>query len=81
MGDVYRLVFVLETFFQPLSYRTVSDNHGQLIAWRQARMSVPERRLEELGRLPFHRAITEKGAFRLAPLEAIIAELRAGIVA
>lgn len=37
MGDTYRLVFFLKSFFQQYDYATVADNHGQLVVWRKVR--------------------------------------------
>jgi capsular polysaccharide biosynthesis protein len=77
MGDVYRLVFMVQSFFQNLSYRTVADNHGQLVLWRGRRAYVPERRIEDVARLPYERAMVDRAAFRFAPLADIVEELRA----
>lgn len=77
MGDVYRLVYFIETFFQQLSYRTVAENHGQLVAWRQRRATVPGRRVEEIARLPYERSVLDDDVFASAPLAAILAEIAA----
>jgi len=77
MGDVFRIVGFIETFFQTLSYRTVADNHGQLIVWRDGRASVPERRVEEVARLPFEQTVLDRETYRLEPFESILAELEA----
>jgi methyltransferase family protein len=76
MGDVYRLVFFLETFFQQITYRTVAENHGQLVAWRQRRPAVPERGVEEVARLPYERAVLDEHVFHRMPLAEIVAGLR-----
>ena len=72
MGDVYRLVFFIETFFQQLTFRTVSENHGQLVVWRECRNAVPDRRVAEIARLPYAQVILNREVFRLAPLAEIL---------
>jgi hypothetical protein len=76
MGDVYRLAFFIETFFQQLSYRTVADNHGQLIVWRGRRPSVPERSVEAIARTTYEDVILQTEVFRLVPFAEIVTELR-----
>ncbi|OGA54313.1 MAG: hypothetical protein A3G24_03680 [Betaproteobacteria bacterium RIFCSPLOWO2_12_FULL_62_13] len=76
MGDVYRLVFFIETFCQQISYRTIADNHGQLVAWRKRRPMVPERRIEDIGCLPYEEVVLQKSAFRFASFADIIGELK-----
>lgn len=53
MGDVYRLVFFVETFYQHMSYATIADNHGQAVIWRERRQEVPLRTVRETGELSF----------------------------
>lgn len=76
MGDVYRLVFFIEAFFQQITYRTVAENHGQLIAWRSRRAAVAERSVEEVARLGYERSVLERDVFAQTPLEAILFEVR-----
>lgn len=73
MGDVYRLVFFISSFFQQYSYATVEENHGQLVVWRDRRASVPDRRVEEVGRLPYESVVFDREAFRFMPLDDIVA--------
>lgn len=79
MGDVYRLVFFIDTFFQQLTYRTVAENHGQLVAWGARRPTVPNRRVEDIARLPYERVVLERDAFRLLPFAEILAEVRLSV--
>jgi hypothetical protein len=76
MGDVYRLVYFIDTFFQQITYRTVAENHGQLVAWRGRRDAVPERTVEEVARLPYERSVLDEEVFRRMPLADILAEIR-----
>lgn len=72
MGDVYRLVFFIETFCQQLTFRTVAENRGQLVVWRERRPSVPERRVAEIARMPYSQVILSRKRYRLAPLTEIL---------
>jgi len=72
MGDVYRLVFFIDSFFQQLTYRTVSDNHGQLVAWREPRPAVTPRRVHKVARLPYEQVVEDREVFRLTPLSDIL---------
>jgi len=76
MGDVYKLTFFIESFLQQYSYRMVSNNHGQLVMWRETRRSVVERGVEAIARAPFESILIESEAQRRMALEDILAELR-----
>ncbi|CAN5682017.1 class I SAM-dependent methyltransferase [soil metagenome] len=69
MGDVYRLVYFIETFCQQLTYRTILDNHGQTVVWRARRESVPERRLPDVAALTFEQLVAQQGALRLTTFD------------
>lgn len=77
MGDVFRLVYFVETFCQQFSYATVSNNHGQLVMWRQAREEVPARLIETVARKEYKDVLLEQDTFRLMPLSAIVAQIEA----
>jgi len=38
MGDVYKLVFFIDTFFLNWTYYTVAETHGQVVMWRKPRL-------------------------------------------
>ena len=79
MGDVYKLVFFIETFMQRWSYATVAENHGQTVLWRNTRATseIAPRTMEDLCRLDFRDTITRRSTFRIMPLDAIFAEVQA----
>lgn len=79
MGDVFRVVLAIETFFQHLSYATVAENHGQTVVWRARRTSVPERGLAAVGSWSFEDLVLDEQALRLAPLDRIVERLRADL--
>ncbi|QNP42799.1 class I SAM-dependent methyltransferase [Sphingomonas daechungensis] len=77
MGDVYRLVFFVETFCQQFSYCTVNNNHGQLVMWREPRRSVPDRTLTQVGEKAYKDIFLEKDSFQCAPLSQILKRIEA----
>ncbi len=79
MGDVYRLVYFIETFCPHLSYRTIANNHGQTVVWRTRRTGVPERALREVAELTFEQLVLSEEHLRLAPFGQIHRELRADL--
>jgi hypothetical protein len=77
MGDVYKLVFFVETFFQQFSYATILNNHGQLVLWRQRRARVVPRANDVFSRLQFFHCATARPVFRMMPFEQILALVKA----
>jgi hypothetical protein len=75
MGDVYRLVFFVQTFFQHYTYRTIADNHGQLVVWRERRESVPERGVETVARTTYDDVVLGRDSFNIRSLDEIVREL------
>jgi hypothetical protein len=75
MGDVYRLVFFIQSFFQQYRYATVMlGNYGQLVVWKERRrpnLLVP-RGISAVGALPFENTVTEVDAYNKAPLSTIL---------
>ncbi len=81
MGDVYRLVFFIQSFCQSLSYAGVAQNPGQLVVWRGPRPegSFPQRRVEEVARTPYEAAVLERSVFGFTALAGIVEAVRASI--
>ena len=79
MGDVFRLVYFIETFCQQLSFRVIANNHGQAVVWRHRRPAVPQRGLAEVGALTFDELARTEDALRLAPFGEIVREVRADL--
>lgn len=79
MGDVYRLVFFIDSFHQAFSYRTVTDHHGQLIAWRASRPAaeVTPRAIADIGRLSYADSLAEDAPYRRATFAETLDLLRA----
>jgi len=81
MGDVYKLVFLLQSSFQQWSYATVQQNHGQLVLWRQSRhaSSLGKRKIEQISRLEYADVILCKEAFNIKPCADILAMVQKAI--
>ncbi|GAA2113983.1 class I SAM-dependent methyltransferase [Nocardioides bigeumensis] len=79
MGDVFRLVYFIDTFCQQLSFRVIQNNHGQAVLWRHRRPDVPHRTLAEVGSMTFDDLTRQEDALRLARFPDIVAELRADL--
>jgi hypothetical protein len=80
MGDVYRLVFFVETFCQQFSYATVNNNHGQLVLWQKARKAVPQRTLTQVSEKAYKDMFLERESFHFAPIDEILERIRAARV-
>jgi hypothetical protein len=78
MGDVYRLVFFIDTFFQQYDYATITDNHGQLVVWSRQRSAeeVTRRAVEQIARAPFESIFIDRHSFRHRRFSEIIETLR-----
>lgn len=76
MGDVYKLAFFIESFFQSWSFGCITDNHGQLIMWQKPRAAVKQRKVEQIGLAGYDRALIERKSFGFAPYQQIISEIR-----
>lgn len=76
MGDVYRLVYFIQTFAQQFTYGIVADNHGQAVVWRKRRATVPHRTISDVGSKTFEDFVLDKDAFPLMRLEEIVALIK-----
>lgn len=78
MGDVYRLVFFIQSFFQQYRHATVVENHGQLVVWKDRRRpaDVAHRRVEEIGSLPFENIVTDTDTYHRRSFAEIMSLLR-----
>ncbi|GAB2876284.1 class I SAM-dependent methyltransferase [Nocardioides pacificus] len=77
MGDVYKLVWFIDTFYPHLSFRTIDNNHGQLVVWRERRAEVTERSVEEIAQLSFETFALEQDVLRATHFRKIMDEVRA----
>jgi hypothetical protein len=78
MGDVYRLVFFVETFFQHYSYATVAENHGQAVFWAEPRnaIQIPQRTVSSIATLPYERVHLDRGSYRIQEFTRILEHIK-----
>lgn len=78
MGDVFKLVFFVQSFMQQFEYRCISDNHGQLVMWQQTRRrdDVPDRLLSEISSYSYAETVLKREAFRMETLANILSMLQ-----
>ncbi len=76
MGDVFKLVYFVDTFCPHLSYRTISNNHGQTVFWRHRRTEPNQRTWSDIGSLDFEQLVLTEETLRLARFGDIRRELR-----
>lgn len=79
MGDVFKLVYFIDTFCPGLSYSTIANNHGQTVVWRKRRGEVTQRTLGEIAGLTFEQLVLTEDVLRLAPFGRIRPQVRADL--
>lgn len=77
MGDVYKLAFFINAYMLNWSYGTVAETHGQLVMWRQPRVSseLSSSLLAEIYNKSYVDAVLQKSLFNVEPLEEIITRI------
>ena len=76
MGDVYRLIWFIDSFLQHLTYRTISNNHGQAVVWRQTRESVADRLVSDIAELSFEDLLLGDDVLQLRTFYQIFTEVK-----
>ncbi|MBG0792004.1 class I SAM-dependent methyltransferase [Methylocystis sp. H62] len=78
MGDVYRLVYFIESFLQLYSYATVAENHGQLVMWRAGRNAddVGKMTSLEVAQAEFYKIVTYRDPLILQPFATILSRIK-----
>jgi hypothetical protein len=79
MGDVYKLIWFIDTFYQSLSYATVANNHGQAVVWQERREYVTERGVNEIGDLSFDSFVLQRETLQARPFGEIVRDLEGRI--
>lgn len=79
MGDVFKLLFFVQSFLQPFSFATVADNHGQLVLWRSQRPadSIVHRRIAAFLEMGYPDVLLHRNEFNIQPLWQILQALPA----
>lgn len=76
MGDVYRLLWFIDTFCQQLTYRTVSTDPGVAVVWRQRRATVTERSVRATAELSFEDFVLQQDVLHQRPFREIFQEVK-----
>lgn len=68
MGDVYKLVFFIESFLPGYDYRVLSENHGQLIMWQAPRRqsSTLDIKLSDIYKFDYLDVVLRRSNFKFA---------------
>ena len=78
MGDVYKLVYFIETFFQQYDFATVAESPGQLVVWKKSRpaAALVNRTVEWISRVEYAEVALD-GPYHLTPLQEIARRIAA----
>lgn len=79
MGDVYRLLFFVQTFHPELTYRTVAEDLGQMVVWKKRRPAVEERTVEEVARMTYDDVVLSRHHLAARPWREVVAEAAAAL--
>ena len=82
MGDVFRLVYFIQSFLPSFDYASVEDNHGQLVMWRgkRALSQLRDRDVRDLVNLEFKDVILDRAAYNFCPHDDIVQRVRTAIL-
>lgn len=74
MGDVYRLVFFINSFMLNWTYFTVEENHGQLVMWRAPRIggNQTDELVSSVGNKSYLDSVVSRDIFNVQPLAQIV---------
>ncbi|MGB0262098.1 MAG: class I SAM-dependent methyltransferase [Henriciella sp.] len=76
MGDVFKLLYFIDSFMQQFTMRLISDTNGQAILWRQPKPVTGDDLLLEISLKTLTDLLTDD-RFRRVPVEDVLAEFRA----
>jgi hypothetical protein len=61
MGDVFRLVYFIDSFFQQFSFQLIDPADCKLVVWRAPRELVTERRVKDITRKGYRDTLVDFG--------------------
>lgn len=77
MGDVFKIVYFIDTFCQQFSYRVIAENHGQAVVWPSRRKHTRHRSVTEVGGLTFENMVVDADpVLKRTPFSDILAEIQ-----
>lgn len=73
MGDVFRVVYFVESHLQAFSYACVQESFGQMVLWRRPRPAteIGKHTIAELAGLEYHTVRLDLSPFRFMPIQDI----------
>lgn len=77
MGDVYKLLYFIETFLQQYSFASPIGGNPQIVLWRQPRREVPQRTIAQIGAADLLRLYKDRAILREMPLADVITAAKA----
>jgi hypothetical protein len=79
MGDVYKLVFFIQTFFPQFNYGTVEDTMV-MVVWQSRRKAadIVARSVSDIGQIGFDRTILDRSVYRVSSLDEIVNQFTSG---
>jgi hypothetical protein len=74
MGDVFRLVYFVESYLQAFSYACVQESLSQMVLWRRPRRETEmgTRSIAEIVEIEYHTVRLDLSSFRFTPLQDIM---------
>lgn len=81
MGDVYRLVYFIDNFFQQWTLATLVENHGQTLVWQNSRPAseIPNNKVSVIASLPYEEVYLNKRPYRRMLISDIIKDISSNI--
>lgn len=76
MGDVFKLVFFVQSFLPMFSYATIAENHGQTVLWRDAKARESQFTTRDIDALAFKDCYLHRDVFNLMPFDMIRERIR-----
>lgn len=76
MGDVFKLLYFVDTFMQQFTMRVINDNFGQAIMWREARAEVQERLILDVAAKSYSDLVLE-AYFECMPVADVLEQFKA----
>lgn len=76
MGDVYKLVFFINSFLPQFSFATIADNHGQAVLWREPRQVSSPQSTSEIASMDFADLVLKRPSLNVLAYDAIVNRVR-----
>ena len=79
MGDVYKIVWFVETYMPFFNYATIKENHGQMVLWRGANRAIRnDVKVKDVAEKEFKDVVLESDVFNMTPFNDILSMIKVG---